>query len=128
MSRRLWQFKQFDFLWCTSNLDLLCLYGFFVVLGVLSLQEQTQTVELVNFLCHRFICHFSDKTWATIYQRRYSAIPKKEDGKKRFWEQSQLLDGMIFSPYDYISNAYHWCYMRTTEFYSIFKDKLAVCF
>uniref|UniRef100_A0A8C2I2Z3 DNA-directed RNA polymerase n=1 Tax=Cyprinus carpio TaxID=7962 RepID=A0A8C2I2Z3_CYPCA len=23
---------------------------------------------------------------------RYSAIPKKEDGKKRFWEQSQLLD------------------------------------
>ncbi|KTG04718.1 hypothetical protein cypCar_00027975, partial [Cyprinus carpio] len=33
-----------------------------------------------------------DKTWATIYQRRYSAIPKKEDGKKRFWEQSQLLD------------------------------------
>uniref|UniRef100_A0A673JSH5 DNA-directed RNA polymerase, mitochondrial n=1 Tax=Sinocyclocheilus rhinocerous TaxID=307959 RepID=A0A673JSH5_9TELE len=33
-----------------------------------------------------------DKTWATIYQRHYSAIPKKEDGKKRFWEQSQLLD------------------------------------
>ncbi|XP_073700227.1 DNA-directed RNA polymerase, mitochondrial [Garra rufa] len=33
-----------------------------------------------------------DKAWATIYQRQYSAIPKKEDGKKRFWEQSQLLD------------------------------------
>ncbi|XP_051765316.1 DNA-directed RNA polymerase, mitochondrial isoform X1 [Ctenopharyngodon idella] len=33
-----------------------------------------------------------DKTWATVYQRHYSAIPKKEDGKKRFWEQSQLLD------------------------------------
>ncbi|XP_043078990.1 DNA-directed RNA polymerase, mitochondrial [Puntigrus tetrazona] len=33
-----------------------------------------------------------DKTWATIYQRHYSAIPKKQDGKKRFWEQSQLLD------------------------------------
>ncbi|XP_077082544.1 DNA-directed RNA polymerase, mitochondrial [Siphateles boraxobius] len=31
-----------------------------------------------------------DKTWA--YQRHYSAIPKKEDRKKRFWEQSQLLD------------------------------------
>uniref|UniRef100_A0A671SGJ4 DNA-directed RNA polymerase n=1 Tax=Sinocyclocheilus anshuiensis TaxID=1608454 RepID=A0A671SGJ4_9TELE len=37
-----------------------------------------------------------DKSWATIYQRHYSAIPKKEDGKKRFWEQSQLLDGMVF--------------------------------
>ncbi|XP_051978328.1 DNA-directed RNA polymerase, mitochondrial [Xyrauchen texanus] len=33
-----------------------------------------------------------DNPWATIYQRHYSAIPKKEDGKKRFWEQSQLLD------------------------------------
>uniref|UniRef100_A0A673JZG5 DNA-directed RNA polymerase n=1 Tax=Sinocyclocheilus rhinocerous TaxID=307959 RepID=A0A673JZG5_9TELE len=33
-----------------------------------------------------------NKTWATIYQRHYSAIPKKEGGKKRFCEQSQLLD------------------------------------
>ncbi|XP_026103530.1 DNA-directed RNA polymerase, mitochondrial-like [Carassius auratus] len=33
-----------------------------------------------------------DKTWATIYQRHYSAIAKKEDGKKRLCEQSQLLD------------------------------------
>ncbi|XP_067272004.1 DNA-directed RNA polymerase, mitochondrial [Pseudorasbora parva] len=33
-----------------------------------------------------------DKTWANVYQRHYSAIPKKEDGKKRFCEQSQLLD------------------------------------
>ncbi|XP_056112408.1 DNA-directed RNA polymerase, mitochondrial [Rhinichthys klamathensis goyatoka] len=33
-----------------------------------------------------------DKTWTTVYQRHYSAIPKKEDRKKRFWEQSQLLD------------------------------------
>ncbi|RXN20383.1 DNA-directed RNA mitochondrial [Labeo rohita] len=33
-----------------------------------------------------------DKAWAKIYQRHYSVIPKKEDGKKRFWEQSQLLD------------------------------------
>ncbi|XP_005170579.2 DNA-directed RNA polymerase, mitochondrial [Danio rerio] len=33
-----------------------------------------------------------DKTWATIYRRHYSVIPKKDDGKKRVWEQSQLLD------------------------------------
>ncbi|XP_052394383.1 DNA-directed RNA polymerase, mitochondrial isoform X1 [Carassius gibelio] len=33
-----------------------------------------------------------DKTWATIYQRHYSAIPKKDDAKKRLWEQSQLMD------------------------------------
>nr|XP_055073574.1 DNA-directed RNA polymerase, mitochondrial [Misgurnus anguillicaudatus] len=32
------------------------------------------------------------KPWASIYQRNYSAIPKKEDGKRRLWEQSQLVD------------------------------------
>uniref|UniRef100_A0A673JIU0 DNA-directed RNA polymerase, mitochondrial n=1 Tax=Sinocyclocheilus rhinocerous TaxID=307959 RepID=A0A673JIU0_9TELE len=40
----------------------------------------------------RLCLRLRNKTWATIYQRHYSAIPKKEDGKKRFWEQSQLLD------------------------------------
>ncbi len=59
-------------------------------------QHQMQTVEFINFLGHRFICLFSDKTWATIDQRHYSAIPKKEDGKKRFCEQSQLLDGVVY--------------------------------
>uniref|UniRef100_A0A672LHW1 DNA-directed RNA polymerase n=1 Tax=Sinocyclocheilus grahami TaxID=75366 RepID=A0A672LHW1_SINGR len=41
--------------------------------------------------CHLCL-RIRNKTWATIYQRHYSAIPKKEDGKKRFCEQSQLLD------------------------------------
>ncbi|XP_060797384.1 DNA-directed RNA polymerase, mitochondrial [Neoarius graeffei] len=33
-----------------------------------------------------------DNPWTTLYQRQYSAIPKKEDGKRRVWEQSHLLD------------------------------------
>ncbi|KAG5851368.1 hypothetical protein ANANG_G00092540 [Anguilla anguilla] len=39
--------------------------------------------------CHRRI---SESPWAA-YRRNYSTvIPKKEDGKKRLWEQSHLLD------------------------------------
>ncbi|XP_053490476.1 DNA-directed RNA polymerase, mitochondrial [Ictalurus furcatus] len=30
--------------------------------------------------------------WTTLHQRHYSAIPKREDGKRRVWEQSHLLD------------------------------------
>ncbi|XP_051549108.1 DNA-directed RNA polymerase, mitochondrial-like isoform X2 [Myxocyprinus asiaticus] len=43
--------------------------------------------------CHRClrIRNNGDDSWAPIYQRHYSAIPKK-DGKKRFWERSHLLD------------------------------------
>ncbi|XP_056614304.1 DNA-directed RNA polymerase, mitochondrial [Triplophysa dalaica] len=33
-----------------------------------------------------------ENPWASVYQRNYSAVPKKEDGKKRFWEQTQLVD------------------------------------
>ncbi|XP_030640261.1 DNA-directed RNA polymerase, mitochondrial [Chanos chanos] len=33
-----------------------------------------------------------DTPWAATYRRHYSVIPKKEDGKRRTWEQSQLLD------------------------------------
>ncbi|MCI4383510.1 hypothetical protein PGIGA_G00027250 [Pangasianodon gigas] len=33
-----------------------------------------------------------DNPWTTLNQRHYSAIPKKEDGKRRVWEQSHLLD------------------------------------
>ncbi|XP_066503775.1 DNA-directed RNA polymerase, mitochondrial [Hoplias malabaricus] len=32
-----------------------------------------------------------DNPW-TSFRRHYSAIPKKDQGSKRFWEQSQLLD------------------------------------
>lgn len=42
---------------------------------------------------------FQDNPWASVYQRNYSAIPKKEDGKKRFWEQSQLVDGKYIFHY-----------------------------
>lgn len=41
---------------------------------------------------------FQDNPWASVYQRNYSAIPK-EDGKKRFWEQSQLVDGKYIFHY-----------------------------
>ncbi|XP_061096463.1 LOW QUALITY PROTEIN: DNA-directed RNA polymerase, mitochondrial [Conger conger] len=49
--------------------------------------------------CHVFVriqngCHrrIAETPW-TAYRRNYSAlIPKKDDGKKRFWEQSHLLD------------------------------------
>ncbi|MCJ8737740.1 hypothetical protein PDJAM_G00027500 [Pangasius djambal] len=33
-----------------------------------------------------------ESPWTTLHQRYYSAIPKKEDGKRRVWEQSHLLD------------------------------------
>ncbi|KAG7327569.1 hypothetical protein KOW79_009175 [Hemibagrus wyckioides] len=33
-----------------------------------------------------------DNPWTTLQQRHYSTIPKKEDGKRRVWEQSHLLD------------------------------------
>ncbi|XP_027025575.2 DNA-directed RNA polymerase, mitochondrial isoform X1 [Tachysurus fulvidraco] len=33
-----------------------------------------------------------DNPWTTLHQRDYSAIPKKEEGKRRVWEQSHLLD------------------------------------
>ncbi|KAI5101019.1 DNA-directed RNA polymerase, mitochondrial isoform X1 [Silurus meridionalis] len=33
-----------------------------------------------------------DNPWTSLQQKHYSAIPKKEDGKRRVWEQSHLLD------------------------------------
>ncbi|XP_053369453.1 DNA-directed RNA polymerase, mitochondrial [Clarias gariepinus] len=47
-------------------------------------------------LCIRLRNNFEkgikDNPWATLHQRDYTAIPKKEDGKKRVWERSHLLD------------------------------------
>jgi len=70
-------------------------------LGLCSSTKKRNSRVCKLFYFTVFFCHFSDKTWATVYQKHYSAIPKKEDGKKTFWEQSQLLDGMVFT-YGYI--------------------------
>lgn len=66
------------------------------------------------------VSDFSDNTWTTLHQRHYSAIPKKEDGKRRVWEQSHLLDGISISSLDHVALVFKSFDLRTEGLQSFF--------